>query len=101
LKTQEELQREVIDQGDAIGSALDKLKKANMILSDWTQEYGFIHQPDPRKAMESEAFKSEEGYGEAVDSRKWFHEYNRIYQFIDIVYDYVYESKKILEKALG
>ena len=99
MKTQEELQREVLDQNDAIVDALLKLKKANMILDDWTQEYGFSHRPDSRKAMECGSCKSEEIDREAMNSRKWFCEYNRIYTFIDIVSDYVLESEKLLEKA--
>lgn len=100
MKTQEELQRELLDQTSVAEDTIFKLKKASMMLDDWTQEYGFVHRPDPEKAIEYGLGKSEKGDRESEESFSWFHEYNRIYTFIDIVSDYVYESRKLLETAV-
>ena len=100
MKTQEELRHELFEQTSVVEDTILNLKKANMILDGWMQEYGFINRPDPRKAMECGSFKSGERDMKAVESRKWFYEYNRIYTFIDIVSDYVFESRKLLEKAV-
>lgn len=37
----------------------------------------------------------------ARQSAAWFHDYDYIFDFIDIVFDYVIESKKVLEKDLS
>ena len=83
-----------------MGSALTKLEKASMILNLWTEEYGFDENPDPVEAI---AWANSKPGGQSLESKqsaKWFCEYGRIYKFIDIVFDYVSESKKELEKAL-
>lgn len=34
-------------------------------------------------------------------SFKWFYDYQKITQFIEIVFDYVYDSKEELKKIIG
>ncbi|HZK52963.1 MAG TPA: hypothetical protein VFC84_01980 [Desulfosporosinus sp.] len=101
MKTQEELQRELSKQTSEVEDAMLKLRKAMVILEYWTDEYGFQDKPEPLQAvMYRETILPEKNI-RAEQSCKWFYEYNRIYQFIDIVRDYVYESKELLGKALG
>ena len=101
MKTQEELQHELFKQTSEVENALNKLDKASMILAFWTQEYGFNDRPDPGEAVKCWTSKSGERSKKAEQSCKWFFEYSLIIGLVDIVFDYVHESKKELEKALG
>ena len=99
MKTQEELQYKLFKQTTEVENALIKLDKASMLLIHWEHEYVFIDRPNPREAVAAGA--SVGGDGEmsikAEQSCKWFYEYPQIVGFIDIVHDYVCESKKLLE----
>lgn len=102
-----ELRHELFERETAIKNVIAKLEKASLVLSHWKQEYSFSEAPDPRAAI---------AYGSRVpdknnpdknnpdikgqQSYKWFLEYDYIFQFISIVSDYVYESKKLLEEAV-
>lgn len=97
-----ELRHELFERETAIENVIAKLEKASLVLSHWEQEYSFSEAPDPRAAI---------AYGSRVpdknnpdikgqQSYKWFLEYDYIFQFISIVSDYVYESKKLLEEAV-
>ena len=99
MKTQEELRQELLDQTDGVHEAIGKLKKASFILNHWEEEYGFTDRPNPKAAIAWGSSIRPEKSIAAEQSFKWFYEYNRIYEFIDIVRDYVFESKKLLEKA--
>ncbi|HHY26424.1 MAG TPA: hypothetical protein GX523_06695 [Desulfitobacterium dehalogenans] len=100
MKTQENHQYELISQNTALGETLIKLSKAKMILDIWIQDYGFPSNPNLNDAVAWMGSKSGEQTREEVNSVKWYLEYDLIYGLIDIVHDYVYESKKILENAL-
>lgn len=101
-----ELSHELFEQETAIENVIEKLEKASLVLSRWEQEYSFSEAPDPRAAIrwgsqvpsQNQDDEKEKEHGK--QSFKWFCEYNYIFQFISIVSDYVYESKKLLEKAV-
>ena len=77
-----------------------KLDKASLILGHWINEYVFSESPNPNKAANySASIRPEENIG-AEQSCKWFYEYGQIIGLVDIVSDYVFESRKLLEKAV-
>ncbi len=85
-----------------IETALIKLEKAHTLLSHWTQEYEFNQKPDPRAALEwGRSLKDEPGRTALGSfSAKWYWEYNTIYSFVDMVFDYVIEAQELLNKAM-
>lgn len=99
MKTQEELKYELFDQISEIENALIKLDKAQLILGHWTDEYSFAKKPDPVEAVKRVTSNSREKSIHGEQSCRWFYEYSQIIGLIDIAFDYVFESKKILEKA--
>lgn len=101
MKTQEELQHESFNQISNVENALIKLDRASMILGHWTDEYVFTEKPNPREAVKWLTSMGSEGItGKSGQSVKWFYEYNQIIGFVDIAFDYVFECKKLLEKAV-
>jgi hypothetical protein len=101
MKTQEELHDELFKQTSAVENALVKLDKAAMILGHWAHEYVFDERPNPIQAAKDwTSMPSKERDIKSEQSCKWFFEYGLIIGFVDIVHDYVYESKKILEKVV-
>ncbi|WP_407308781.1 hypothetical protein [Desulfosporosinus sp. SB140] len=101
MKTQEELQHELFMQTSEVESALLKLDKANMLLGHWMHEYAFREIPDPYKAIQCQSTKSPEERSKKEQHFKWFYDYTKIVGFIDIVADYVYESRILLEKVVN
>lgn len=99
MKTQEELQHELFEQTSKVENALIKLDKAQLILGHWTDEYAFNEKPDPAEAVKHWTSESREKNINRDQSCKWFHEYSQIIGLIDIAFDYVFESKKLLEKV--
>lgn len=100
MKTQEELQRELLNQTTEVENALVKLEKANLILGRWMNEYVFVDKPDPREAVKRGESKSGEKNIKADDSFKWFYDYNQIIGLLDIAFDYVHESKELLKNVV-
>lgn len=102
----EELSNKLFKQTDAIEEVLLKLNKANMLLGLWTERYDFYSAPDPRLAIAGAAHTST---GKLSDDKKrlmtesmiWFSDYPTITGLIDIIFDYVYESKEALSKAIS
>jgi len=99
MKTQEELKNELFERTSEVENVLIKLDKASLILDHWMHEYVFSEKPDIGEAVKYWGTRSEERNINGEQSCKWFYEYNLIIGFVDIVSDYVFESKKILEKA--
>jgi len=92
MKTQEELKHELYMQTTEVENALVKLDKASLILGHWMNEYVFTERRWTARTPEEKPKNGDQ-------SVKWFYEYSRIIGFIDIVQDYVFESKKLLEKV--
>ena len=82
------------------------MDKAAIILDHWTQEYSFYEKPDPWAAtrwssqVSSRNIDPEKEQVHGQQSFKWFHEYNFIFHFIEIVADYVYKVQQELERGL-
>lgn len=100
LKQQEDgdIKQKLFNQTLAIESVLLNLRKANILLNYWTQEYCYIENPDPQAALASASNMIKGTHYH--QSAKWFMEYENITQFIEIVYDYVYQSKEALARLL-
>jgi len=94
---EETLKNELLEKKNAIETASQKLGKANLILGNWVDTYGFAEDPDPRTAIE---FGRKESDVHMIQSATWFHEYESIYNLVDIAWDYVREGMKILEDAM-
>ncbi|TEB05862.1 hypothetical protein Psch_02904 [Pelotomaculum schinkii] len=89
---------ELFEQTVAIENALLKLEKADTLLNHWLQEYGFHEKPDP--SLISSARTPSNAMRKA-QAQKWYWEYDYIFKFIDIVSNYVDESKNLLSQAIG
>jgi hypothetical protein len=100
MKTQEELQHELFLQTSEIERVLLKLDKANMLLGLWANEYMSCDIPSPAEALKSWTAIHPERTTKTEQSFKWFYDYSRITGIIDIVSDYVYESREMLEKVV-
>ena len=101
MKTQEELKLELNKQTSEVESAILKLDKASMLLGHWVNEYVFADRPDPVEAVKHLTSRSSGGSTKNEEqSFKWFYDYSQIIGFVDIVSDYIYESRKLLEKAV-
>jgi len=101
MKTQEELKHELFMQTSEVENALVKLDKASLILGCWMSEYVFVERPDLSEAVKGWTSRApEERSVKAEQSCKWFYEYSQIIGLVDIVFDYVHESRKLLEKAV-
>ncbi len=102
-KELEEAKNKYRDLSNLIVSCSVEIDKTLIILEHWIQEYGFNEKPDPRAALRwssqvPKENEDEDKHGE--QSFKWFHEYNYIFNFIDIVFDYVYKVGQELEGGL-
>ena len=99
VEAQETLRHELFETRTAIEGALAKLEKADTLLSYWTQDYSFAEKLDPRAAIAywSGSDKSQE----AEQAAMWFWEYNQIFTIVDIAFDYLLETKKILNEAIN
>lgn len=98
-KGKDEVKKKLYLRNMAIENAINKLDRADIVLQHWTQEYSYAEKPDPKAAINwlTENDRSRE----AKQSAEWFWDYNYIFEFIEIVFDYVTESKEILEKGLS
>lgn len=88
------LKSKLFEQSDAIENAIAKLEKASIILDRWTQEYSFNQKPDP-----SSIYNNSDPIHKK-QTQKWCWEYNCIYEFIDIAFDYIIDSREALEQAI-
>lgn len=90
---------DLLNKTNAIDDALLKLEKAMLILGKWDEDYSFNNNPTPQAALEfAKGIRSGDDL-EGKQSFKWFREYNTITTLINIASDYVYESKRTLEKV--
>jgi len=101
--TERNFKKEVFEKTMSIENALVKLEKADTLLSHWTQEYGFNEKPDPRAAIEwGRSLKDDPGRSALGSfSAKWYWEYNSIFDFVNMAFDYIIESQKILNEAMN
>ena len=104
--TEKALKHELFETRTAIEDALIKLEKADTLLSYWTQEYGFADKPDPRAAIrwgsqvpsQNQDDEKEKEHGK--QSYKWFYEYDMIFNFVDMAFDYIIATQEILKRAI-
>jgi hypothetical protein len=74
--------KEIIDVVDSISETERKAGKALTVLGDLLEDYDFMGE-----------------YPTKEEARKYSYEARRIYQFINISFDYVFDVKKELNKA--
>lgn len=77
------------------------IKKIDFVIAEWFSDYSFNAKPDPKAAIEYARNLLEQNgkdmHGE--QSFKWFWEYNRIHQLMEIANDYIFKSmEEIIEK---
>ena len=69
---------------------LDRLdyynEKVGFLISEWINDYSFNERPDPYKAI-AWGTNQDEGM-HATQSAKWFWEYDRIHDLIEMIHDY-------------
>lgn len=93
-----EVEKKLYAKDTVIEEALTKLSRADIVLQHWTQEYSYSKKPDPMAAINW--WNGTDQSVEAKQAANWFWDYNYIFEFIEIVFDYIMESKKILEGGL-
>lgn len=104
--TEEALKHELFETRTAIEYALIKLERADTLLNHWTQEYGFVDNPDPRAAIrwgsqvpsQNQDDEREKTHGK--QSYKWFFEYDFIFNFVEMAFDYIIATQEILSRAI-
>jgi len=103
---QEALRHELFETRTAIEIALVKLEKADTLLNYWVQEYSFAEKPDPRAAIRwgsqvpTQNQDPERVKEHGKQSCKWFYEYDMIFNFVDMAFDYIIATQEILNKAI-
>ncbi len=91
-----ELKSKLITQADLIAGAIISLDKAGILLWHWQNEYLFDRNPEPQSAT----YHPGEAFTPLMEiSLKWYMEYDKIVQFINIASDYVCDTKKQLQTA--
>lgn len=99
MANEQELRDELFERTTSIERVIYELDKAKLVLDHWTGEYSFCETPDPRAAIAwGRSCGSQDTH--QLQSATWFMEYEKIFQFILIASDYVYESQKILKAAI-
>lgn len=88
---------QLFEQTLTIEDALLKLEKADTLLNHWLQEYAFYENPDPGLIFNNRVPNDDT---RKTQAQKWYWEYNYIFKFIDIVSDYICDSKEILSKLI-
>lgn len=94
------MMKQGLDQITAMEETLIELEKARLLLAHWTQEYEFNKKPDPKAAADWWLSNREAQTKEQSDSVKWYWEYDMIFGLVDIAFDYVRGSQKMLEDAI-
>jgi translation initiation factor 2B subunit (eIF-2B alpha/beta/delta family) len=77
---------ELLDKINALENSLINVRKAESILDTLTGDYAFIPQDNDKKQL---------------STTEWVYDRERIIRLIDIVCDYVIETRKEISKALG
>ncbi len=88
---------ELIDMKDTLNRVMRKAKKANLVLDTWMEEYGFTDNTKPKTGFIKESIDSSE-VTEHYNTLKWVYEYNRVFNLIDIVSDYINEIENEINK---
>lgn len=99
----EELHDEIFEKDNAIEETVIRLKKAKLILGELSNEYSFRESPNLVAAAKyGSSLPGEPGHDDKLgqQSYKWVCEYDRIFNFIEIVLDYVHESFKELDDLM-
>lgn len=61
-------------------------EKVSFLISEWINDYSFNEKPDPYRAIAWGTNQDEDIH--ATQSAKWFWEYNRIHDLIEMIHDY-------------
>lgn len=98
-KTYEELERDLMNKKDLIENLERNINKINFILDEWIEDYSFCEKPDPRKALEWTLGNIDNRH--CQQSAKWFWEYDRIHELIEIGIDYTRISRNLITDIKG
>ena len=97
--SEKELKNELMENQTAIFEASVNIDKTVSLLRYWLEEYGFNKAPEVAAAI-SWGTSSERDTHE-TNSAKWYMEYEEIFNFIDISFDYILKTQKILNSSLS
>lgn len=96
-KTLEELKIELARKNDLIEDLGRNFDRINFILCEWIQDYSFRDTPDPRKALQWGQTDNDDIH--CTQSAKWFLEYGRIHDLIEVGVDYTRYSRQLIENS--
>lgn len=76
----------------------DKLGKAETMLTHLIQAYYFSEKPNPYLLLDERVSRDD---SRRDDILKWNQDYTFIYQFINVAYDYLNESSRLIESIIN
>lgn len=85
--------RETLDQLDYYN------EKVSFLITEWINDYSFYEKPDPYKAIAWGTNQDKDMH--ATQSAKWFWEYNRIHDLIEMISDYNMIMRDLLKGENG
>ncbi len=71
--------------------------KVSFLISEWISDYSFNEKPDPYKAIAWGTNQDKDMH--ATQSAKWFWEYNRIHDLIEMIHDYNMIMRDLLKRG--
>ena len=72
-------------------------EKVSFLISEWISDYSFNEKPDPYKAIAWRTNQDKDIH--ATQSAKWFWEYNRIHDLIEMIHDYNLIMRDLLKRG--
>lgn len=69
--------------------------KVTFLISEWINDYSFNEKPDPYKAIAWRTDQDKDRH--ATQSAKWYWEYNRINDLIEMIQDYNMTMRDLLK----
>ncbi len=73
------------------------IEKISFLLGEWIDDYSFCEKPDPIAAIDYAQLSRKDRHGE--QSMKWFWEYDRVHELVEIAMDYVRDTRELIEEA--
>ena len=98
MKNNENLRQELLAKIDGANRAMEKIEKADFLLKNWVDDYGYIEKPCYNAAMDYWNGSDESRH--AKQSATWLWDYDLIFIYVDMAKDYVFETKNILKEIL-
>lgn len=94
--TQKEEKNERLELENLIPILHKYIDRICLLLSDWTNDYSFSEEPELKAAIAH--FKGESKESHSIQSFKWFWEYKRIRDLVDMAFDYALDARELIEQ---